>query len=375
MGNEWVNPSFGSFDDVFSAALMLFELSTLEGWEQVMYAGVDAAADVDHTPTVDRNPYAALYFVVWVLLGGMVLVNMVVAAVVETYQRMQRKNGDSLKTSALTHLMTEPQQQWVSSFENALREKPRKIPPRPGDPVRAWCWQLLRSAFFEPAILGVILLNTAIMAADGYQIHPTTASVLSSLNLLCTVVFTLEAVLKVAAVTLAEYWADAWNRFDFLVVLISLTELGLGLTLEADQSGMQPTVMRALRMMRILRTMRAIKSSRGMRSLLATLVTSLPAITNVHTLFVLILLTYAVLGMHLFRHVNWKHDTHANFCSLWGAVLTMYRCTTGEGWNELMHIAMRPSADCDPQHLREGSCGSWVAIPFFISYVFFTAFV
>jgi len=95
----------------------------------------------------------------------------------------------------------------------------------------------------------------------------------------------------------------------------------------------------------------------------------------VHTLFVLILLTYAVLGMHLFRHVNWKHDTHANFCSLWGAVLTMYRCTTGEGWNELMHIAMRPSADCDPQHLREGSCGSWVAIPFFISYVFFTAFV
>jgi hypothetical protein len=73
--------------------------------------------------------------------------------------------------------------------------------------------------------------------------------------------------------------------------------------------------------------MRAIKSFGGLKRLLTTLITSLPALAIVLILFFLIILTYAALGMHLFRNVHWGHDAHANFCTLLGAILTMYRCT------------------------------------------------
>ena len=34
-------------------------------------------------------------------------------------------------------------------------------------------------------------------------------------------IFTLEAFLKVFAFTWAGYWKEAWNKFDFIVVVIS----------------------------------------------------------------------------------------------------------------------------------------------------------
>ena len=44
-GHLWQNPSFGSFDNVGTAALLLFEMASLEGWPTVLFAGIDASAD------------------------------------------------------------------------------------------------------------------------------------------------------------------------------------------------------------------------------------------------------------------------------------------------------------------------------------------
>ena len=68
--------------------------------------------------------------------------------------------------------------------------------------------------------------------------------------------------------------------------------------------------------------------------------------------------------------VAW-HEANADFCTLSGALLTMFRCATGEGWNALMHNAMVPSDSCEPS----GDCGTWLAVPFFVSYTILTSFV
>ena len=48
----------------------------------------------------------------------------------------------------------------------------------------------------------------------------------------------------------------------------------------------------------------------------------------------------------------------------------MFRAATGESWNGLMHDCMlQPNAPHGPQCSEEaGDCGSWVAIPFFVSH-------
>ena len=59
-GGEWRPPPFGSFDDVGSASLLLFEVSTLEGWASVLYAAVDASPERDSAPVAGATPWAAL---------------------------------------------------------------------------------------------------------------------------------------------------------------------------------------------------------------------------------------------------------------------------------------------------------------------------
>jgi hypothetical protein len=58
--------------------------------------------------------------------------------------------------------------------------------------------------------------------------------VLHHLNTAFTALFTFEMVLKVLALGPWAYISDLWNAFDFLVVVISVVELGL---VQAAESG------------------------------------------------------------------------------------------------------------------------------------------
>jgi hypothetical protein len=71
-GRTWSNPPFGDFDHIGSALLRLFEISTLEGWTELLWAGMDAS-QVDESPVHERSFYLSLYFVLWVLLSAFVL--------------------------------------------------------------------------------------------------------------------------------------------------------------------------------------------------------------------------------------------------------------------------------------------------------------
>ena len=345
-------------------------MSSLEGWPTVMYAGIDSAGIQDHSPSLDHNPARALYFIVWVLAGGMVLINLFVGVLVVTFTAQNEQ-----QSGATTKLMNDSQQQWASTYELMLQVGPMHTPPKPLNTVRALCWQLVHSPRLESLILLVIFFNTILMGLDGYHVAPATATLLFELNVACTVIFVLEAVVKIAGLSFQGYLADWWNVFDFGVVLVSAVDIVADSWAILDESHvLQPTFLRILRLLRILRTMRAIKSSRGLRTLLTTLFTSLPALANVLSVFLLIEFSYSVLGMHLFRHVKWA-DPNADFCTFSAAFLTMFRCATGEGWNSLMHNAMEPSDECTEEQLANGDCGSWLAVPFFVSYTIITTFV
>jgi len=57
----------------------------------------------------------------------------------------------------------------------------------------------------------------------------------------------------------------------------------------------------------------------------------------------LLLLTYSVVGVSNFATVRLQEnlDIHANFQNFFAAMLTLFRCTTGESWNDIMYDAGR----------------------------------
>ena len=217
-------------------------------------------------------------------------------------------------------------------------------------------------------MLGVILLNTVTMALDSYDpAHPGSSSeVLEFFNNAWTTVFIIEAAVKISAFSFLEYIREPWHLFDFTIVLSAV--LDWIVQLAAAELGTNPTLLRTLRIVRltrILRTLRIIKSARSLRMLLSMLVLSLPALVNILGIFLVLLVVYSLLGMQIFGGLPHGEyiNSDANFCTFAYALLTMFRCATGEEWNGIMHEAMASSV------------GPWVAVPYFVSYVLLSTYI
>ena len=374
-GGEWLPPSFGSFDNVGAAALLLFEVSTLEEWPRVLFACIDAVG-IDAAPTRNAQPAKALFVIAWVVMGAVCLINLFVGVLVKRLDAMRKLDENATFT-------TPNQKQWAEAMEVMLALRPQRwARAAPTAKWRMWCHALATSTRFELAILLVILFNTLLMALDGYGNPAMMETSLAHLNTVCTVVFILEAAIKISALHFSEYLREPWNVFDFSIVLLSVVDWVLHLL--AAAVGTNPTLARILRIARVtrlMRTFRLVKSSRGLQMLLTVLVLSLPMLINILSLFLILLAMYALLGMRLFGAVSdgMLVGEEVSFCAFPSAMLALFRCATGEGWNTVMHDLMydetKLRADggaCDPDG---GSCGSWLAVPYFVSFMVLSAFV
>ena len=71
-----------------------------------------------------------------------------------------------------------------------------------------------------------VILNTFILSLEGSYVSGSQTDVyLSAMNLVFTLIFILEMIVKIAALGPAGYLSDRMNLFDCLIVLLSLVDL------------------------------------------------------------------------------------------------------------------------------------------------------
>jgi hypothetical protein len=132
------------------------------------------------------------------------------------------------------------------------------------------CFTVAESGAFQNLVTLVILVISVVV---GYETDQGSSPATSALNLLALVVFTLECVCKIGAQAvgsnptlpraLEKYFNDHWNKFDFFVVCIGMSEL-----LPGDASDGPWIVLRLLRMLRLFRL---AKSFPRLRSIIEAL--------------------------------------------------------------------------------------------------------
>ncbi len=182
--------------------------------------------------------------------------------------------------------------------------------------------QLVASKAFHHFVVAVIVLagvvagletSPAIMAEHGALLH--------ALDRLILGVFICEALLKMAAHGRQpwRYFADGWNVFDFLIIVLCLVPVG----------GPFAAILRLTRALRLLRLISALPK---LQLLVGALLKSLSAMGYVSLLLSLLFYIYAVAGIHLFG----AHDPK-NFGSLPAAFLSLFRLVTLDNWADLFN--------------------------------------
>ena len=122
---------------------------------------------------------------------------------------------------------------------------------------------------------------------------------MSILNIIFTMVFTFEAFMKIVGWR-RDYWRESWNRFDFVIVVVSIFELVI-----TNALGIRSLVIVSLfRIFRIGRILRLAKNTTSLRVIFSTFIITLPQMCNLGSLLVLFIYIYTILGVQLFAKVK-----------------------------------------------------------------------
>nr|XP_049465999.1 muscle calcium channel subunit alpha-1-like isoform X6 [Anopheles coluzzii] len=362
------------FDDVSKAMLTLFTVSTFEGWPGLLYVSIDSHEE-DSGPIHNFRPIVAAYYIIYIIIIAFFMVNIFVGFVIVTFQNegeQEYKNCDLDKNQR-------------NCIEFALKAKPirRYIPKHR---IQYKVWWFVTSQPFEYMIFVLIMINTITLSMKFYRQPEIYTEVLDLLNLIFTAVFALEFVFKLAAFRFKNYFGDAWNVFDFIIVLGSFIDIVYSeVNISKGMKGGSSIIsINFFRLFRVMRLVKLLARGEGIRTLLWTFIKSFQALPYVALLIVMLFFIYAVIGMQVFGKIAMDDETsihrNNNFQTFPQAVLVLFRSATGEAWQDIMlDCSSRPGeVNCDAKSDDAGSpegCGSNIAFPYFISFYVLCSFL
>lgn len=193
--------------------------------------------------------------------------------------------------------------------------------------------KLLNAFISERFIFTAIIISSLVIY---FQTDGKTWKWLTVADVITTVIFILEMVIKHYFYGPKEYWSNAWNRMDGILVILSLPSLA---TYFVPIGGTDLSVLLALRLLRALRFFRFVHFfGDGIKQLGVGFKNAMKASRSVLAAFSIIIVVFGLINCSLFREVSPEY-----FGSPLRSIYSVYQLFTIEGWYEI------PASICPPE--------------------------
>ncbi|XP_037914865.1 sodium channel protein para isoform X11 [Hermetia illucens] len=228
-----------------------------------------------------------------------------------------------------------------------------------------WVAFLVFDPFVELFITLCIVVNTLFMALDHHDMNKDMERALKSGNYFFTATFAIEATLKLIAMSPKYYFQEGWNIFDFIIVALSLLELGL--------EGVQG--LSVLRSFRLLRVFKLAKSWPTLNLLISIMGRTMGALGNLTFVLCIIIFIFAVMGMQLFGKNYFDHVDRFldgdlprwNFTDFMHSFMIVFRVLCGEWIESMWDCMLVGDVSCIPFFLATVVIGNLVVLNLFLA--------
>lgn len=282
----------------------------------------------------------------FIIIGTWFFLNLFVGVIFTNYTIASKK---------IKHkFLTEEQERWVEVQKMIFRIRPFEYSaPKAG--FKRKLYEFFQSKIFNTLIMICLLLNFIHLAVYYEGASPEYESNLRTISYFLTLAFIIEAALKMYCHSIKAYFYYNWHRLEFLILCVYFLNGYLNVFYEDIRAELGPKIVRSLGMLKILGQIRLLMKLNSLKLFLRTLSFSLPLIFNILTLIIIIIFVYSVFGCFLFREVVKGEviDDYVNFKNFLFAMMTLFRCSTGEDWSRIMKDCGRTPPECGP-----GECGS-----------------
>jgi voltage-gated sodium channel len=208
----------------------------------------------------------------------------------------------------------------------------------------ATCRRIADSGLFQGFIFVVIVLNAVTLGLGTYDLGDSADSVVTTLDDVWLGIFVVELVIRITAYGRRpqDFFKDGWNLFDFTVIALAFAP------------GLRDNIT-LLRLARLLRVVRLVSVMPDLRILVRAMARSLPPITSLLLLTILLMYVYGMVGWILFHE-----EDPANWGNIGDSLLSLFQILTLENW---------------PAYLERGQEIAPASWTFFVSYVLIASFL
>jgi len=176
----------------------------------------------------------------------------------------------------------------------------------------------------EKFILAVILLNSCVIYAveTGYE-----NMVLSILDVLCTLIFMAEMIVKHKVLGVRGYWSDGWNRLDGILVILSVPSLT---TYFVPNDYANLSLLLIFRLLRVLRFFRMLHFFPNFSRVVQGFKKAMRDSYAILLSFAIIIIILGLFNCSLFREADPEH-----FQTPLRSIYAVFQICTVEGWYEI----------------------------------------
>ncbi|XP_064238709.1 sodium channel protein type 7 subunit alpha [Aotus nancymaae] len=363
----WENAKL-NFDNVGNGFLSLLQLATFNGWITIMNSAIDSTS-INMQPRFEDNIYMYYYFINFIILGVFLPLSMLISVIVDNFNKHKIKLGGS------NIFITVKQRKQYSRLKKLMYEDSQRPIPRPRNRLQGFIFDLVTSQVFNVIVMVLICLQAIAMMIDTDEHSLQMYIALYWINLIFVILYTMECILKLIALR-CFYFTIAWNIFDFMVVIFSIT--GLCLPMTVGYYLVRPSLVKLILLSRIIHILRLGKGPKVFHNLMLPLMLSLPALLNLILLIFLVMFIYAIFGMYNFAYVKKEAGINdvSNFETFGSSMLCLFQVAIFAGWDGMLVAIFNSKwSDCDPDKINPGTqvrgdCGNpSVGILYFVTYI------
>nr|AAA59899.1 Na+ channel [Homo sapiens] len=363
----WENAKM-NFDNVGNGFLSLLQVATFNGWITIMNSAIDSVA-VNIQPHFEVNIYMYCYFINFIIFGVFLPLSMLITVIIDNFNKHKIKLGGS------NIFITVKQRKQYRRLKKLMYEDSQRPVPRPLNKLQGFIFDVVTSQAFNVIVMVLICFQAIAMMIDTDVQSLQMSIALYWINSIFVMLYTMECILKLIAFR-CFYFTIAWNIFDFMVVIFSIT--GLCLPMTVGSYLVPPSLVQLILLSRIIHMLRLGKGPKVFHNLMLPLMLSLPALLNIILLIFLVMFIYAVFGMYNFAYVKKEAGINdvSNFETFGNSMLCLFQVAIFAGWDGMLDAIFNSKwSDCDPDKINPGTqvrgdCGNpSVGIFYFVSYI------
>lgn len=189
--------------------------------------------------------------------------------------------------------------------------------------------------------------------------------------------FILDTILKLLSLHVVRFFGEAWRKIEFFFTILALLDFYIDFQFEWFNEYIKVTRaeslfiwLRLFYVLRDLRMLLIIQSFLGIQRLLHVIRFSFESLMKTFVLFFVAISVYAYLGCYLFGKITRGAiiDDSLNFTTFFSAYLTLFKCSTKNGWRMIL-------ADCSSYNPYCSEDPSQCGQPWIVSVIYFFTFI